>query len=140
MHTKSKTDPTRNEGGTTALNRFKKRLWTALGTLFLGLGIIGIFLPLLPTTPFLLLAAACYLRGSESRYQWLINNKWFGEYIRNYHEKKGIPLRIKVFAITFLWITISFTAFFVIGILWITILLIIIATAVTVHILRFKTL
>ena len=66
------------------------------GTFFVGLGIIGIFLPLLPTTPFLLLAAACYARSSKRFYNWLLNNKWFGNYIKNYRERKGIPLQIKI--------------------------------------------
>ncbi len=121
-------------------NRVIRVLWTGAGTLFLGLGIIGIILPLLPTTPFLLLAAYCYLRGSERMHRWLLGNKWFGEYIRNYHEKKGIPLKIKVWAISFLWITIAISIFFFIEIIWIKIILVIIAVAVTYHIVSFKTL
>jgi uncharacterized membrane protein YbaN (DUF454 family) len=61
------------------------------GTLFVGLGIIGIFIPVLPTTPFLLLAAACYARSSRKFHEWLLNNRWFGDYIRNYLQGKGFP-------------------------------------------------
>jgi len=117
-----------------------RALWTLAGTIFLGLGIIGIVIPLLPTTPFLLLAAYCYLRGSERMHTWLLTNKWFGEYIRNYQEKKGIPLKIKIYAISVLWITIAISAFFFTEILWVRIILVVIALAVTYHIVTFKTL
>ncbi len=121
-------------------NRLVRALWTTAGTIFMGLGIIGIILPLLPTTPFLLLAAFCYLRGSEKMHRWLLGNKWFGEYIKNYQEKRGIPLRIKIWAISFLWITIVISVYFFIDIIWIRIILVIIAAAVTYHIVTFKTL
>ena len=74
----------------------KKGILVASGTFFLVLGIIGIFIPLLPTTPFLLLAAACYIRGSKKFYYWLIKNKWFGKYIKNYQEGRGVPLKVKI--------------------------------------------
>ncbi|MFH1013858.1 MAG: YbaN family protein [Thermoplasmatota archaeon] len=109
------------------------------GTFFLLIGIIGIFIPILPTTPFLLLAAACYAKGSKKFYNWLINNKWFGEYIKNYRERKGIPLSVKIISITILWITISFSTFIVVPNLLIQIILIIIAVGVTIHILTIKT-
>ncbi len=104
-----------------------------------GLGILGIFLPLLPTTPFLLLAAACYIRSSEKFYRWLITNRWFGRYIRNYREGTGVPLSTKVIAISLLWITIGYSAFFVVDILVVRILLILIAVGVTTHLVLMKT-
>ena len=67
-----------------------KIILISVGSLSVLLGILGIFLPLLPTTPFLLLAALCYSRSSERFYQWLVTNRWFGEYIRNYREGRGI--------------------------------------------------
>ena len=73
-------------------------------------------------------------------YNWLLNNKWFGEYIRNYHEGRGIPLKVKVVAISFLWIAIGFSAIFVVDILWIRIILIVIAIGVSIHIISLKTL
>lgn len=112
----------------------------ASGTFFLVLGIIGIFLPLLPTTPFLLLAAACYARGSKKFYNWLINNKFLGEYIKNYQEGRGIPLTVKIISITFLWITITFSIIIIVSNYLIQIILIIIAISVTLHILTIKTL
>ena len=111
----------------------------SLGTFFLLIGIIGIFIPILPTTPFLLLAAACYAKGSKKFYSWLINNKWFGEYIKNYREKRGIPLSVKIISITILWITIAFSTFIIVSNLLIQIILIIIAVGVTIHIITIKT-
>ncbi|MBU0498265.1 MAG: YbaN family protein [Candidatus Thermoplasmatota archaeon] len=109
------------------------------GTFFLGLGIIGIFIPLLPTTPFLLLSAACYMRSSTKFYHILINNKWFGTYIKNYQEGNGIPLKIKIISLFFLWITILISTIYFIPILFVQIILLIIAIAVTLHILLIKT-
>lgn len=110
------------------------------GTIFLSLGIVGIALPLLPTTPFLLLAAGCYLRSSPRFYNWLLGSPWLGGYIRNYLDGKGIPLRAKLFSISLLWITIACSATFAVELTAIRILLAVIAAAVTVHILRVKTL
>lgn len=118
------------------------RRWVLIiaGTSFLVLGIIGIFLPLLPTTPFLLLAAACYARSSKRFYNWLLNNKWFGNYIKNYREEKGIPLRIKILTISFLWMVIICSTIFVVNILLGRIVLILIAIGVTIHVLSVRTL
>ena len=82
-------------------NQLLKWILITAGTIFIGIGIIGIFIPILPTTPFLLLAAACYARSSTRFYDWLINNKLIGAYIKNYREGRGIPLKIKVFTIFF---------------------------------------
>jgi len=110
------------------------------GTFFVGLGIVGIFVPVLPTTPFLLLAAVCYARGSQRFYGWLLNNKWFGSYIRNYLEKKGIPLKVKIITITLLWITIGASVAFAVETLALKLILVIIAIGVSIHILSVRTL
>jgi hypothetical protein len=112
----------------------KRRLLIAAGTLSTGLGIIGVFIPILPTTPFLLLAAACYMRSSERSYQWLINNRIFGAYIRNYIEGKGMPVRIKIFTILLLWLAIGLSITFGVQNIVIRIVLICVAIGVTVHI------
>ncbi len=109
------------------------------GSISLALGAIGIVLPILPTTPFLLLALACYLRSSERMTHWMLNNKYFGKYIRNYREGKGIPLKTKLFALTVLWVTIVFSAIFVIPILIVQIILFGVAAAVTIHLIRLPT-
>ena len=110
-----------------------------IGFLCVGLGILGIFLPVLPTTPFLLLAAAAFAKSSDRAYHWLLTNRWFGSYITNYREGKGIPLRVKITSITFLWITILASAIFFVDNLYIKILLILVAIGVTTHIVSVKT-
>jgi len=111
-----------------------------VGSISLFFGIIGIFLPLLPTTPFLLLTAACYIRSSERMYYWLLNNRWFGEYIKNYQAGRGIPLKTKIFAISLMWVSILFSIIFVAReIIIMQIALLIIATAVSIHLIRLPT-
>jgi uncharacterized membrane protein YbaN (DUF454 family) len=109
------------------------------GTLFVALGILGMFLPVLPTTPFLLLAAICYARSSKRFYHWLLTNRWFGEYIRNYREGSGIPLKQKVLTISLLWLTIGYAAWFVVSPWWVKLILLGIAVGVTTHLIRIKT-
>ena len=116
----------------------KRRLLIGAGTLSTGLGIIGIFVPILPTTPFLLLAAACYMRSSQRFYQWLINNRIFGAYVRNYIEGRGMAVRIKIFTILLLWLTIGLTIVFGVQNTVVRIVLICIAIGVTVHIILIK--
>ncbi len=72
-----------------------KALWLTAGLICLVLGTIGMVLPILPTTPFLLASAACFCKSSPRMYNWLLNNKYFGEYIKNYKEGKGLPLKNK---------------------------------------------
>jgi broad specificity phosphatase PhoE/uncharacterized membrane protein YbaN (DUF454 family) len=116
-----------------------KVILIVIGTVSLILGIMGIVLPLLPTTPFLLLSAACYLRGSEKLYTLLISNKYVGKYISDYREGRGIPKRAKIYALILLWSTIGFSVIFVIPLLWVKVLLVAIAVAVTIHISNIKT-
>lgn len=118
----------------------KRTLFVLVGTLFLAIGFVGIIIPVLPTAPLLLLAAACYLRGSEKLHRWMIENRIFGEFIRNYTEGRGIEPRQKVITLAFLWMTISFSALYLIENLPVRILLFLIATAVSVHILALPSL
>jgi len=116
------------------MNKTVKILLIAAGTLFVGIAVIGIFVPVLPTTPFLLVAAALYTRSSARFYNWLVNNRLFGRYIKNYREGMGIPLKIKIAAITLSWIMIGCSAIFATDKLWIRIILVVIAAGVTAHI------
>jgi len=116
----------------------KRRFLIGAGTLSTGLGIIGVFVPILPTTPFLLLAAACYARSSERFYQWLMNNRIFGSYVRSYIEGRGMPVRIKLITIGLLWLTIGLSVAFVVQNMVVRIVLVCIATGVTVHIALIK--
>ncbi|MDR0954323.1 MAG: YbaN family protein, partial [Rikenellaceae bacterium] len=93
------------------------------GCITLGLGLVGIPLPVLPTTPFLLLSAWCFGRSSERLLRWLLTNRMFGEYLRNYVEDRGIPRRVKVYILLLLWGTILFSAFVKIDLWWLRILL-----------------
>jgi uncharacterized membrane protein YbaN (DUF454 family) len=117
----------------------RRSLLIAAGIVSVGLATAGVFLPLLPTTPFLLLAAACFIRSSPRLYRWLIHHKWFGSYLRNYWEYRAIPKRTKVIAILLLWGTLFYSAW-MIDFLMIRILLMIIGGAVTIHLLRLKNL
>ncbi len=121
-------------------SKFRKGLFVLAGTVSLGFGCIGIVLPVLPTTPFLLLSAACYYKGSERLHNWMLNNRWFGDYIRNYKEGKGIPLKTKVFTLTLLWIVISYSTVFMLNILVVQMILVGIAIGVSIHIVTLPTL
>jgi len=114
--------------------RWIRWLLVAAGFLFFGLGVVGVFLPLLPTTPFLLLAAACFARSSERFYRWLLGNRWFGAYVRNYREGRGIPAKVKIFSVALLWVAILLSAAFAVSNLIVRIILVGIGAAVTVHI------
>jgi len=89
-------------------------VFAALGTLFLVLGIVGVFLPVLPTTPFLLLSAACYARSSRRFYNWLMNQPAFGPLIVEWRTYRSIPLRIKLVAIATMLLTFGSSILFVI--------------------------
>jgi uncharacterized membrane protein YbaN (DUF454 family) len=113
----------------------KKSVLILLGTLSLILGVIGLFLPVLPTTPFLLLTAWLYAKSSQRLYHWLLNNKYFGDYIKRYREGLGIPLKTKIIGVSSLWITILTSAIFFVPLIILKIFLLIVAIAVTYHIL-----
>lgn len=87
------------------MRRAVKYICLAVGALTLVLGIIGVFLPMWPTTPFLLLAAACFVRSSERLYTWLLEHRHLGPYVRDYHSGKGIPLKAKRVALITMWVT-----------------------------------
>lgn len=115
-----------------------RALLLVLGLLSLGFGVLGIFVPLLPTTPFLLLSAYCFIRSSNRLYNWLIGNKFLGYYIHNYIENRAIEPRVKWFTIALLWISILTSVITLSLALWIKLLLVAIAVGVTVHILRLR--
>lgn len=116
-----------------------KVLFNILGTLALILAVLGIFLPLLPTTPFLLLASACYLRGSDRLHGLLMRNRVLGPYIANMQNGRGIPLRAKISALIFLWVSLAFSAWFI-PYAWMRVFLLIPGVAVTAYLIRIKTL
>jgi uncharacterized membrane protein YbaN (DUF454 family) len=121
------------------VGRFGKYLLLICGYIFLAVGFLGIIIPILPTTPFLLLAAACFLRSSEKLYRWLINHKMFGKLILCYEQYRAISLKAKVLSVTLLWVGIVSSAWFFVSFLWLRILLVIIGAGVSGYILRLKT-
>ena len=112
-------------------------LYSLLGTVSLVVGIIGIFIPVLPTTPLVLLAAYCYYRGSRRMYHWLMSHPHLGTYIKNLTEKKIIPLHTKIVTLSLLWTSLLFCAY-ILEPLWLKALMIAIAIGVTWHILSYK--
>ncbi len=116
----------------------KKILLLTIGFIALILGFIGMFLPILPTTPFALLAAACFARSSEKLHHWLVNTRHFGDFIRHYNEGTGVPKATKIRAIVFLWIALIISMF-LIQLLWVRLLLVVVGIAVTTHISLIRT-
>ncbi len=117
-----------------------KIILSLLGTVSLVLGIVGIFLPVLPTTPFLLLSAALYFRSSPRLYAWLMGHPQLGPYIKNFREHRSIPLRVKVVSVGMVWITLLYCAVFVAKVLWFRLFFVGLAVAISLHILQYKTL
>ena len=109
------------------------------GSLSLALAIAGMFLPVLPTTPFLLLSAACYMKSSPELYRRLMSHPRLGPYIRNFNENKAIPLRVKIVSVTLLWMTLLYCTFCVAETLWLKIVFLSVAAGVTIHILSYRT-
>ena len=121
------------------MREVRTAFFITIGTVCVVLGLIGIFIPVLPTTPFLLLAAYFFTRSSERALQWLLYNRWFGVYLRNYREGRGMALGGKVITLLSLWLTIGLSIIFVVDTVWLRILLIAVASGVTFHLVRIKT-
>jgi uncharacterized membrane protein YbaN (DUF454 family) len=120
-------------------NKFKRILYLVLGIISVCMGIIGIFLPVWPTTVFMILATWFFVRSSEKYYYMLIRNKIFGRMIRNYREFRGIEKSTRIKSISLLWITLAIS-FFLVEIIWIHILLLMVGIGVTWHLLALRTL
>ena len=116
-----------------------KIVYMILGSISLVLGTIGIFLPLLPTTPFYLLTAWLYMRSSPKLYSRVMNNKYFGTIVRDFQVEKSISLKTKIITVSILWITILLSAFLAVSLWWVRLLLFAIATGVTIHVLSYRT-
>lgn len=112
----------------------KKILLTIIGTISLVLGIIGIILPILPTTPFLLLSLACYMKSSKRLYDFVLLNKYLGPYVKDYVSGKGIPLKAKKKAIILLWVTMGISVVFVVDKIHLRLMLLTIAIIVSTYI------
>lgn len=120
-------------------NPVVRYLLLGTGWLSVALGVIGIFLPVLPTTPFLLLAAACFARSSRRFYDWLVMHPRLGPWFRDYLEGNGVPLKGKVYSIIAMWLSIALSCWLV-PMPWARAGMLTSATLVTIYILRLKTL
>ncbi|PKN22880.1 MAG: DUF454 domain-containing protein [Deltaproteobacteria bacterium HGW-Deltaproteobacteria-22] len=118
-----------------------RALLIAAGLLCVALATAGVFLPILPTTPFLLLAAACFARSSERLYRWLHENRWFGPFLTRYRAGLGIPLLSKLMIIMLLWITLAASAFLAMPdrLWWVRLILLAVGLGVTTHLLWIPT-
>ena len=114
-------------------------LLITVGTLSVALGVVGMFIPILPTTPFLLLAAACYARSSDQFLHWLLHNRWFGAYILNYREGRGMPRSTKILTLLALWATLSLSAAFAAEAWWARLVLLGVGLGVSFHLLKLRT-
>ncbi len=117
---------------------FKKYLLIVLGSLSLGLGAVGVAVPVLPTTPFLLIALFCYLRSSRRLYDWLIHHRLFGTYLYNYVTYRAIPRQTKIGALIFLWVGLI-TSIILVDALFVRLILLAVGIVVSIHILSLKT-
>lgn len=121
------------------LPKIYRYAYLVTGILLVIVGVIGIFLPVLPTTIFLILASACFVKSSPNANEWLRNHKILGAYLNNYENKTGLTLKSKILNIIFLWITISLSAFLLTESLAIKLLLLAIAIGVSIHLIMIKT-
>jgi uncharacterized membrane protein YbaN (DUF454 family) len=118
--------------------RTKRVVLLVAGSLFLFAGAIGVVLPVLPTTPFLILAALCYARSSSRCYRWLVGNRVFGRYLDDYLCGRGIPWKVKAIALSVLWVVIAVTAVVLVERLWLRVLLFVMAVGVSGHVILLK--
>jgi uncharacterized protein len=104
----------------------------------LVIGIIGVVTPVLPTTPFVLLSAFCFARGSERFHTWIMSHRYFGPMVRAFQEEKRIPLKIKIFATLMIATTMSITAIFFVKKLFAIAAMASVGVAVVIYIWTFK--
>ena len=92
-------------------NPFIRFLWLSLGLLFTVVGLIGLIVPGLPTTLFMIIAAACFYRSSKRLFNWVLSNKYFGNYVKDFREGRGMPRKAKFIALGFIWLFVSISVF-----------------------------
>jgi uncharacterized membrane protein YbaN (DUF454 family) len=123
---------------TPSKHRLVRWLLIALGSVLVGIGVLGIFLPLLPSTVFFLMAAGCYGKSSPAAYTWLTTNRWFGRHLKDYKEERRATVGAKVMSIGSLWLGIGITEILIDN-PWVRLLLVVIALGVTIHLVRLGT-
>ncbi len=120
------------------VNGIKKYLLISAGVLSVIIGAVGIILPVLPTTPFLLLAAFCFLKSSPKLYSRLLSNRVLGPYVHNYMKYRAVTLRSKVIALFLLWLFLIISIILIDSVI-VKLLLVAIGTGVSIHLLTLKT-
>ena len=120
------------------MENLKKKIYIAVGFLALGLGIVGAFLPVMPTVPFLLVALFCFERSSKKYHDMILNNKYFGKVLRDYYEGRGLTTSVKIKAVLFLSCGMGFSVYRVHN-LYLRIMLVLIWAGVALHIILLKT-
>lgn len=133
--------PQNNQGSSHKLVNSEILRWILIGCGWFCIvcGVVGIFLPLVPTVPFLLLAAACFARSSERFYTWLVEHNQLGPLIRGYLNGCGIPLKAKIIAICMVWLSLPVSAFLLVQVVWVRVLLMFIAVGITLYLLGLPT-
>jgi len=121
------------------MSDIKRIALMSAGFLFVTLGTIGTFLPVMPAIPFFIIASICFSKSSKRFHNMLLNNRWIGSHIRKYHEKNGVELKTKVLFVVFQWIGVLFTFIFLIHNFFSRILLVVLALAGSIYILSLKT-
>lgn len=119
-------------------NRIRRTILVPAGCIFLAIGGVGIALPVLPTTPFVLLAAGCFASSSPKMYDKLANSKYFGEYVRNYKEKTGISTKTRVISLIFLWGMLGISSYFMRHNTIVLCILLVVGIAVSIHVLTIR--
>ena len=120
--------------------KMMRGVYIVVGTIALVIGAIGLFLPVIPTTPLVILAAACYYRGSDRLHNWILSSRWFGETVKNYQEGRGLTRDTKVRAISMMWAMILISAWFFVSNLFVRVAIICVAIGVTVYLVSLPTL
>jgi uncharacterized protein len=120
-------------------NKFVRSLLLACGFLLSFLALLGAILPLLPTTPFLIAAAACFYRSSPRFYNLMMNNRYFGHSLRDYKAGRGISLQVKIVSLAFLWLSSLGSVIFFIPYIWLKIVVMVMVVGVTIHIYMIRT-
>jgi uncharacterized membrane protein YbaN (DUF454 family) len=120
------------------MNKIRRFLYIGLGLLFTGIGVVGIVTPLLPTTVFFLIAGGLFAKASPRLHRWLLNNRITGPFLKAYSEGAGLSRRHKIFTISFLWLTLCISGWFVRETWWIQLILLLVGIGVTWHVLTIK--
>lgn len=128
-----------DNGDKTVSSSVMKGIYFIVGSISLVAGIVGVFLPVVPTTPFVLLSAWCFFRSSEKLYEWVVSNETFGPTIENYQEGRGITQKTRIKAIVMMWLTITASVYFYISNLHLIAFLYLIAIGVSIYLYRLPT-